>query len=186
MTGSFPARYDRSVLLGAYLDAVGEFATLIGETGVEAEAAYESWSSDAVIRSKSRLAYLAGLEKLFGVDLGLPDPMSGPGDTRRRLLLRFLLQTARSYRAIGTPLDGYMEAGLLVKAMEDVGIVDAVTDGCARMQSPARTLRQQHLELLDIILHGLLGERADAVYELDDPAAADIVVPEPWDPWAVE
>ncbi|MCP9624493.1 hypothetical protein FOH10_17570 [Nocardia otitidiscaviarum] len=185
MTGTSPARYDRSVLLGAYLDAVGEFSTLGGKTGVEAEAAYASWSPDAVIRSKAHLAYLAGLEKLFGVDLGLPDPMSGSGDMRRRVLLTLLLKAARSYRAIGTPLDGYMEASLLVRAMEDAGIADAVTDGCARMQSPARTLRQQHLEVLDTVLAGLLGERADASYELDDPVAAEIVVPEPWDPWAV-
>lgn len=88
------------------------------------------------------------------------------------------------YRAIGTPLDGYMEAGLLVRAMEDVGISEAVIDSCARMQRPAETLRRQHLELLGTVLRGLLGERADAVYALDDPAAADIVVPEPWDPWA--
>ncbi|MEV6278102.1 hypothetical protein [Nocardia sp. NPDC051832] len=185
MTNSSPAHYDRAVLLSAYLDAVGEFSTLEGKTGVEAEAAYASWSPDAVKRSKSRMAYLAGLEKLFGVDLGLPDPLNGSGDMRRRVLLRFLLQTARSYRAIGTPLDRYTEAGLLVKAMEDVRIVDAVTDSCARMQSPVGTLRQQHLELLDTVLSGLLGERADAIYELGDPAAADIVVPEPWDPWGI-
>lgn len=78
MTDASPARYDCSVLLGAYLDAVGEFATLNGKTGAEAESAYASWSPDAVIRSKSRLAYLAGLEGLFGVDLGLPDPFPDP------------------------------------------------------------------------------------------------------------
>lgn len=184
MTDTAPARYDRSVLLRAYLDAVGEFSTLNGKTGAEAEAAYANWSPDAVIRSKSRLAYLAGLEELFGVDLGLPDPISGSGDGRHRVRLMFLHKTARSYRAIQTPFDGYMEAGLLLKALEDVGILEAVTDSSARMQHPAETLREQHLELLDTVLRGLLGERADAIYELDDPAAAAIVVPEPWDPWA--
>lgn len=185
MTDTSPTRYDRSVLLGAYLDAVGEFSTLNGKTGEEAEAAYAGWSPDAVIRSKSRLAYLAGLERLFGVDLGLPEPLSSSGDARRCVLLMFLRKTARAYRAIGTPLDGYMETGLLVKAMEDVGISEAVIDSCAHMQRPAETLRQQHLELLDTVLRGLLGDRADAIYELDDPAAAGIVVPASWDPWAL-
>ncbi|WP_306359246.1 hypothetical protein [Nocardia sp. CC227C] len=183
MTDTSPASYDRSILLGAYLDAVAEYSKLERKTGMEAEDAYVGWSPDAVVRSKSRLAFLADLERLFGVDLGLPTPRFSSNDSRQRVRLTFLHQTAQSYHAIATPFSGYMEAGGLVNAMEDVGVAAAVLDSCDRMQVPVETLRQQHLELLDTVLRGLLGERADAVYAHDDPAATHIVVPDPWDPW---
>lgn len=185
MTDAPPTRYDRSVLLTAYLDAVQAFSSLEWMTKPEAQTENADWLPDAIARANSRIAYFAGLEKLFGADLGLPDPLSGSGEVHDRVRQRFLLRAARDYDAIRTPFDGYMEAGLLVKALEGVGIWDAVSDCAARMQGPAATLREQYLELLDIVLSGLLGEQADAVYELDDPAAVAIVVPEPWDPWEV-
>ncbi|MEC3916293.1 hypothetical protein [Nocardia sp. CDC160] len=188
MINTAPTRYDRSALIHAYLDAVEELSKLHGKTGEEAEAEYASWSASAVTRSKTRLAYLHGLEELFGVVLRLPTgpgPITTVGSVSPALLM-FLRSTAQSYHAIQTPFSGYLEATLLVRKMEEAGIWDAVSDNSDRMRRTTDDLRQQHLELLDTVLSAVLGDKADLVYELDDPAAAAIVRPEhgnPWDDW---
>ncbi|MFE3192533.1 hypothetical protein ACFXHA_26230 [Nocardia sp. NPDC059240] len=180
MTDIAPARYDRKALMHAYLDAVQELSRLNWATGDEAEAAYARWSQDAAIRSKTRLAYLVELEALFQVNLMLEDPFPDAP------LLMLLRSTARSYHAIQTPFSNYLAAGLIVEALEEAGIEESVSECHDRMLRATDALHKQHLEMLDTLLRTVLGDQADAVYELDDPAAAAIVLPEygnPWDDW---
>ncbi|MFC0540232.1 hypothetical protein [Kutzneria chonburiensis] len=83
-------------------------------------------------------------------------------------------KTARCYAGITTPSDGWLEAGLLVRRLEETGRQEEIYDRMGRINDLAEQSRQLHLELLDSLLSIMLHERRDDVFTADDLRAVGI------------
>ncbi|MEU4711684.1 hypothetical protein AB0G00_35215 [Nocardia salmonicida] len=85
-----------------------------------------------------------------------------------------VLNAAKSLLRTGSPWDGYLEAGALLKALDDLGIGEAHRSMVVDLRTTVEAPRSQHRALLDLLLTGLLGERAQLVFTLADLDAAGI------------
>ncbi len=119
-----------------------------------------------------RRAYFDGLCGLF--DLDLPTSRQSVGRGRNQYVHGLLLDTAESLQRTGTPWDGYLVAGALLKELDHLGIGEAHREFVSELCAAVDASRAKHRELLDLLLGGLLGDRANQVFTLDDLEAAGI------------
>lgn len=149
-----PTRFGLAELRDAYIDVV-------------ADEEVRRWMAE------ERRAYFEGLCGLFGLDL----PTSRralSGRSPARYVHDLMLDAAKSLLRTGSPWDGYLEAGALIGALDDLGIGEAHRSMKAELRTTVETSRSQHRALLDLLLSGLLGERAAVVFTLADLEAAGI------------
>ncbi|MFI1236805.1 hypothetical protein [Nocardia salmonicida] len=119
-----------------------------------------------------RRAYFEGLCGLFKIDL--PTSRKALGWSRARYVHGLVLNAAKSLLRTGSPWDGYLEAGALLKALDDLGIGEAHRSIMVELRTTVEASRSKHRALLDLLLTGLLGERAQLVFTLADLDAAGI------------
>ena len=73
--------------------------------------------------AEERRAYFDGLCGLF--DFDLPTSRKAVGWNRARYVHGLVLNAAKSLLRTGSPWDGYLEAGALLEALDDLGIGEA-------------------------------------------------------------
>ncbi|HEX4222659.1 MAG TPA: hypothetical protein VHZ97_09880 [Pseudonocardiaceae bacterium] len=156
--------YDREAFALAYVDALSsEVPGMDGERAGYAPALFAY-----------REALLGGLQRLFGIDF---DDISGPTGP----LLMLFRATARSYLAITTPGDDFLEGGLLVDRLAEFGIAGDVLGDLESLQAGNAESRAIHLRVLTTLLGAVLGADADRV--VTEKQLRDIDVdPTPPDP----
>lgn len=122
--------------------------------------------------AEERRAYFDGLCGLF--DLDLPTSRQNVGRGRNQYVHGLLLNTVESLQRTGTPWDGYLVAGALLKELDQLGIGEAHREFVFELRAAVDASRTKHRELLDLLLSGLLGDRAKQVFTLDELEAAGI------------
>ncbi|MBW0275356.1 hypothetical protein ATM97_29205 [Nocardia sp. MH4] len=122
--------------------------------------------------AEERRAYFDGLCGLF--DFDLPTSRKAVGWNRARYVHGLVLNAAKSLLRTGSPWDGYLEAGALLEALDDLGIGQAHRSMVVDLRTTVEASRSKHRALLDLLLTGLLGERAQLVFTLADLDAAGI------------
>ncbi|MFD4462598.1 hypothetical protein [Nocardia sp. NPDC058480] len=122
--------------------------------------------------AEERRAYFEGLCGLFELDL--PTSRKALGWSPARYVHGLVLNSAKSLLRTGSPWDGYLEAGALIGALDDLGIGEAHRSMVLELRTTVEASRSQHRALLDLLLTGLLGERAQVVFTLVDLEAAGI------------
>lgn len=123
-----------------------------------------------------RVAFLTGLERLFGLRV---DFESVPSAVKP--LAMFLRSTLRSCVALRTPTDGYLEGGLIIRAMKHAGVEDQITSDLTVIRESNERSRAAHLDILTTLLAAMLGDAADRVVTEDEVRAIG-VDPTPPDP----
>ena len=116
-----------------------------------------------------RAALLAGLERLFDLRLDMDSLPSGT-----KALFMLFRGTVRSYVDIKGPGDGFLEAGLLHKAMENAGIDEAVGRDLDSIRALNEQSRTTHLDILTTLLGAMLGDNADRVVSEADLRAIGV------------
>ncbi|TDD77697.1 hypothetical protein E1293_25940 [Actinomadura darangshiensis] len=164
-------RYDRRALIRAYLD----------ELRHRNAAEPKDPESDYAKLAEYERNLSAGLQRLFEIDLskGMTAAGTASGD---RFLLNFLRSTALSHLAIQHPWSGYLEAGGVVTAMKDAGLWDAVQESTDRIIQVNRDSEREHMEILDLLVRHLLGDRADRSFTSADLRALGVPDEPPVDP----
>jgi hypothetical protein len=153
--------YDRSDLVRAYLGAQG------GRFGGYYP---ESSAFNAALKAHYQ-AILGGLERLFDLRLH-PD---GCGSFTNRVLFMLLAATARSFLAIQTPWSNFLEAGLLIKKLEEAGAEgQRVMAAGDRINALADESHDAHLDKLDALVTIMLGDRAGLTFDAADLRAIGI------------
>lgn len=118
-------------------------------------------------------AYYQGLDAALEQRFGAALDVSRAADVGTRVLLMLFGSTARSYLGIQTPWSGYLEAGLLVRRLEETGPSgERILEASRRIEDAAAVSRAAHLEILDTIARQVLGGRSDAVFTSADLLAA--------------
>ncbi|WP_326559968.1 hypothetical protein [Micromonospora sp. NBC_01796] len=147
--------YTRQELVHAYLGAQGRsFGGYYPESSVF-NAALKTYHT----------AMLEGLQELFGLRMH----PKGAGSFDSRVLLMLFYSTAESLLALRTPWSGFLEAGLLVRKVEETGEHGArVMSASQRIDTLVTESRQTHLELLDALVAAMLGDRADLTFTRAD------------------
>ncbi|MEU4648605.1 MULTISPECIES: hypothetical protein [Nocardia] len=112
--------------------------------------------------AEERRAYFDGLSGLF--DFDLPTSRKAAGWNRERYVHGLVLNAAKSLLRTGSPWDGYLEAGALLEALDDLGIGQAHRTMAVELRTTVEASRSKHRALLDLLLTGLLGERAQLVF----------------------
>ncbi|MGW5922129.1 hypothetical protein ACWFPY_24330 [Nocardia fluminea] len=148
-----PTRFGLTELRDAYIDAVAD-------EQIQRPMAAE------------RRAYFAGLCGLFELDL--PTSRKALGRSRARYVHGLVLNAAKSLLRTRSPWDGYLEAGALLGALDDLGIGEAHRSMAVELRTTVDASRSQHRALLDLLLTALLGEHAQVVFTLADLEAAGI------------
>lgn len=154
------APYDRAALLRAFINV--ELC--------------RGWHPDFVAYYKG---LLQALERCFGITLTtLPD------DFNQRLFWMQLNSARRSYLAASTPLSDMLESSLLISRLEQRGergqlvlmLYDEMYDTCKK-------LKQQHLEVMDLLLKCAYGDLKQVFtsQELLDVGFDDSTHPNPED-----
>ncbi|MFD6391201.1 hypothetical protein [Nocardia sp. NPDC060259] len=121
--------------------------------------------------AEERRAYFDGLCGLFDLDLPTSRQTVHRGPTQ--YVHGLLFDAAESLRRTGTPWDGYLVAGALLKELDELGIGEAHREIVSELSATVDASRAKHRALLDL-LSGLLGDRAELVFTLDDLEAAGI------------
>jgi hypothetical protein len=138
--------YDRRDLVHAYLGAQER-----GFGGYYAE----SPTYNAALKAY-HVGMLDGLERLFGLRLR---PESAGA------LFMLFASTANSLLALRTPWSGFLEAGLLVRKVDEAGPEgERVTAASERIDALTAESREAHLEMLDALVATMLGERASLTF----------------------
>ncbi|MEV0136744.1 hypothetical protein AB0H83_51015 [Dactylosporangium sp. NPDC050688] len=122
---------------------------------------------------------LGGLEQLFGLRL---DRQQITFDNR--VLFRLFFSTAASLLALRTPWSDFLEAGLLVKKVEQAGPDgQRVMTASHRIETLTDEALQAHLEMLDALAAIMLGDRAELTFSREDLQAigVDDTAPSPAD-----
>ena len=86
--------------------------------------------------------------------------------------------------ALRTPWSDFLEAGLLVKKVEQAGQDgQRVMTASSRIETLVRELRQEHLDILDALTAIMLGDRAELTFSGADLRAigVDDTAPSPAD-----
>ena len=123
---------------------------------------------------------LDGLGRLFG--LRLDRQQMDTFDNRAYFML--FSSTAVSLLALRTPWSNFLEAGLLVKKVEQAGQDgQRVMTASSRIETLVGESRQEHLEILDALAAIMLGDRAELTFSRADLRAigVDDAVPSPAD-----
>ena len=116
-------------------------------------------------------AMLDGLQQLFGLRLH-PD---GVGTFNNRALFMLFSATADSFLALRTPWSGFLEAGLLVRKVDEAGPDgQRVMAASQRIDALTAESRQIHLEMLDALVRAMLGDRAELTFKSADLQAIGI------------
>ncbi|MCE0540219.1 hypothetical protein LWF15_32470 [Kineosporia rhizophila] len=152
-------QYDRTSLLDAYLAA----GTPPNEWEWDEVDSYENWRQ---ARIDERNARVRTLEDAFG--LPLSRGLSGLGRSDQKVLGHLFRSTLQSLENLKGPLGGFLDAGLLFKALERSGAGSAVDAELQRIEQANGEARQAHLRLLDTLLQAMLGDRADLVFSDED------------------
>ncbi|MFI6867617.1 hypothetical protein [Nocardia sp. NPDC050406] len=160
--------YDRRAFALAYIEA-----SSIADIGIDGE---RTGYPEAL--REHRTAVLTGLERLFGLTLrqeAMPTNLSP--------VFMVFRSVARSYLSITGPMDGYLEAGLIHKRLEEAGVHDDFLRGIGRIADLNAESRAAHLHLLTTLLGVLLGDHADRVVEAEELRAIGVntVPPNPSD-----
>lgn len=138
--------YNRRDLVHAYLGAQDR-----GFGGYYAE----SPTFNAALKAY-HAALLDGLERLFGLRLR-PE---GAG-----VLFMLFTSTANSLLALRTPWSGFLEAGLLVRKVDEAGAEgQRVMVASERIDALTVESRETHLEMLDALVAAMLGEHASLTF----------------------
>ncbi|SCL58702.1 hypothetical protein GA0070606_2983 [Micromonospora citrea] len=162
--------YDRRDLVHAYLAAQG------GRFGGYRP---ESSAYNAALKAH-HTAMLDGLQQLFGLRLHA----DGGGSFTHRVLFRLFSATADSFLALRTPWSNFLEAGLLVRMVEEAGAEgERVMAASQRVDALTAESRETHLEMLDALVAVLLGDRAVLTFSPADLRAigVDDTMPSPSD-----
>lgn len=116
-------------------------------------------------------AMLDGLQQLFGLHLH-PD---GAGTFNNRVLFSLFSATADSFLVLRTPWSGFLEAGLLVRKIDEAG-PDGQRAMAASQRIDALTAesRETHLEMLDALVAAMLGDRAELTFSPADLLAIGV------------
>lgn len=121
-------------------------------------------------------AMLDGLQELFDLRLRAPST----GGFNERVLLMLFFATARSFLAVTTPWAGFLEAGLLIRTIDEAGANgQRVMAASSRIDELAAESRQTHLEMLDAIITVMLGDRAELTFSSGDLRAIGVDDSEP-------
>jgi hypothetical protein len=123
---------------------------------------------------------LDGLERLFGLRLDRQQI----DDFNNRVYFTLFSSTAASLLALRTPWSDFLEAGLLVKKVEQAGQEgQRVMAASSRIGSLVDEARQEHLVILDALAAIMLGDRAELTFSPADlrEAGVDDAVPNPAD-----
>ncbi|MFD4432569.1 hypothetical protein [Nocardia sp. NPDC058497] len=107
-------------------------------------------------------------------DLELPTSRQSVGRDPTQYVHGLILNTAESLQRTGTPWDGYLVAGALLKELDQLGVGEAHQEFVSEMRAAVDASRAKHRALLDLLLSGLLGDRANQVFTLEDLEAAGI------------
>jgi hypothetical protein len=157
LTGTVDRRYDRRALIHTYLNALGCDDDGVG--GYRRE--YDDFNT--ALRAYYQ-NLLAGLEKLFKFSF-----TSTGGGMQQQALMMLVAGTARSYLAVRTPWAGPLEAGLLVKQLEQTGEPGSrVIAASTRIDELRAQMRAAHLEVLDALVEHLLGDRSERYFSSRD------------------
>ncbi|MFE3542948.1 hypothetical protein ACFXK0_08260 [Nocardia sp. NPDC059177] len=119
-----------------------------------------------------RRAYFEGLCRLFAAELPTSRAAVGPGPVR--YVHGLLLNAVESLLRTGSPWDGYLVAGALLEQLDGLGIGAAHRELGFELRAAVEVSRDKHQELLDLLLRGLLGDRADRRFTPAELEAAGI------------
>lgn len=145
--------YDRRAFAVAYLEAQPDYS--YGFTDDKSE------YNDALRTRRGQL--LKGLESLFGLELtdaGVSERTDGS------VLFMLFRSTARNHLAVKA--SGFLEGGLLIKALERSGQGEPVFKSMERSLDLRDRLRESYVDTMGLVLGILLGDRADAVFTSAD------------------
>lgn len=148
-----PTRFGLTELRDAYVDAVSD-------------------DENPRPMAEERRDYFDGLCGLFELDL--PTSRKSLGWSPAGYVHGLVLNVAKSLLRTGSPWDGYLEAGALLGALDDLGIGEAHRSMAVELRATVEVSRSQHRALLDLLLKPLLGEHAQVVFTLADLEAAGI------------
>jgi hypothetical protein len=125
----------------------------------------DSSSYNAALKAY-HVAMLDGLQHLFDLRLDAPD---------HRALFMLLRSATDSFLAVQTPWSGFLEAGLLIKKVEEAGDEgQRVMALSQRIETLATESRQVHLDLLDALVAIMLADRAELTFDSTDLHAIGI------------
>lgn len=122
--------------------------------------------------AQQRREYFDGLCGLF--DLRLPTSRETVSRGPTQYVHVLLLNTVHSLRRTSSPWDGYLEAGGLLAQLRALGIGEAHEELAIELRTVVEMSRTKHRTVLDLLLRGLLGERAERVFTLAELEAAGI------------
>jgi hypothetical protein len=116
-------------------------------------------------------AMLDGLQQLFGLHLH-PD---GVDTFNKRVLFMLFSATADSFLAVRTPWSGFLEAGLLIRKIDEAGPEgQRVMAASQRIDTLTAESRETHLEMLDALVTAMLGDRAELTFSSADLRAIGV------------
>jgi hypothetical protein len=116
-------------------------------------------------------AMLDGLQQLFGLRLH----EDGVDTLTHRVLFRLFTSTADSFFALRTPWPGFLDAGLLIRKVEEAGAEgERVMAASQRIDALTAESRETHLEILDALVAVMLGDRADRTFITADLRAIGV------------
>jgi hypothetical protein len=112
---------------------------------------------------------LNGLEQLFGLRLH-PDGIS---TFNNRVLFMLFAATVDSFLALRTPWSRFMEAGLLLRKIEEAGSDgERVMAAGEWIDALTAESRETHLEMLDALISAMLGDRGGTDVQLSRSGGA--------------
>ncbi|MFF3564008.1 hypothetical protein ACFYXS_28570 [Streptomyces sp. NPDC002574] len=154
--------YDRDAFIRCRLHVLAGPASGFGD--------YEPEDDDV---NSALSAYYQGLEAALEQRFEAVLDARRAADSGTRTLLMLFGSTARSYLSIRTPWSGYLEAGLLVRRVEQIGPGgERILEASRRIEESVALSRDAHLEILDAIAAHVLGARSEAVFTSADLLAA--------------
>ncbi len=123
---------------------------------------------------------LDGLERLFRLRLDA----DRAGSFRNRALFMLFRSTTDALLALRTPWSGFLEAGLVVKTVQEAGPDgERIMAASERIDALTAESRDAQLEILDALVAIMLDDRADLTFDRADLRAVgvDDTPPDPAD-----
>jgi hypothetical protein len=121
-------------------------------------------------------AMLDGLQRLFGLRLH----EDAVDSLTHRVRFRLFSSTADSFFALRTPWSRFLEAGLLIRKIEEAGAEgERVMAASRRIDALTAESRESHLEMLDALVAMMLGDRAELTFSPADLRAIGVDDTEP-------
>ena len=154
-------RYGRDELISTYLAATAYFGDGFGDyvDHLEYNTALQQFYKERLI----------ALEQLFDVEFDRKRSQVRGRSIEARALAGLFVNTAESCLRARTPWSGYLEAGLLIRALSAGGPAGHdYLEATTRIGELRDESRQLHREALDALARVLLGEKAEAVFDSAD------------------